>query len=88
VRRGLRLYPDGDDPYAFRVGLPGYGSGTCQVVFSREPSGAVTALHLGVLPMSFQQRPGSQNPRWWATGELAAGAVTLAVRHRRGRAAR
>jgi CubicO group peptidase (beta-lactamase class C family) len=56
VRRGLRLYPDGDDPYAFRIGLPGYGSGTSPVVFSRAPGGEVTALHLGVLPMSFQRR--------------------------------
>jgi len=74
VRRGLRLYPDGDDPYAFRAALPGYGSGTTQVVFSREPGGEVTALHLGVMPMSFARRPGSHNPRRWATGALAAGA--------------
>jgi len=88
VRRGLRLYPDGDDPYSFRVALPGYGSGTSQVVFSREPGSEVTAMHLGVLPMSFQQRPASHNPRWWATGAVAAGAVTLAARHLHARAAR
>jgi hypothetical protein len=88
VRRGLRLYPDCDDPRAFRVGLPGYGSGTCQVVFSREPGSEATALHLGALPMSFQQRPSGQNPRWWAAGALAAGAVTLAAGHLRTRAAR
>ncbi len=87
VRRGLRLYPDGDDPYALRVALPGFGSGTSQVVFSRGPGGQVTALHLGVQPLSFQKRPGIGNPRRWATGALAAGAVTLAVRHWR-RAAR
>jgi CubicO group peptidase (beta-lactamase class C family) len=88
VRRGLRLYPDGDDPYAFRIGLPGYGSGTSPVVFSREPGGEVTALHLGALPMSFQKRPGSQNPRRWAAGALAAGAVTLAACRLHRRAAR
>jgi CubicO group peptidase (beta-lactamase class C family) len=88
VRRGLRLYPDGDDPYVFRAALPGYGSGTTQVVFSREPGGEVTALHLGVMPMSFARRPGSHNPRRWATGALAAGAVTLTARHLYRRAAR
>ncbi len=88
VRRGLRLHPDGDDPYAFRVDLPGYGSGTTPVVFSHEPGGEVTAFHLGFLPMSFAKRPGSHNPRRWATGALAAGAVTLAARHLHGRAAR
>ena len=66
VRRGLRLYPDGDDPSAFRVELPGFGSGTTQVVFSRGPAGEVTAMHLGVQPLSFRKRPGIQNPRPWA----------------------
>ncbi|HEV2244050.1 MAG TPA: serine hydrolase domain-containing protein [Streptosporangiaceae bacterium] len=56
VRRGLRLHPDGDDPDAFRVDLPGYGSGTSAVVFSREPGGQVAALHLGFFPLSFRKR--------------------------------
>ena len=79
VRRGLRLYPDGDDPYAFRVELPGFGSGTTQVVFSRGPAGEVTAMHLGVQPLSFRKRPGIQNPRPWAAGALAACALAAAV---------
>ena len=84
VRRGLRLYPDGDDPHAFRVELPGFGSGTSPVVFSREPGGDVTALHLGVQPLSFHKRPDARNPRPWVTGALtAAGVVALAVGHRR-----
>jgi CubicO group peptidase (beta-lactamase class C family) len=60
VRRGLRLHPDGDDSDAFRVVLPGFGSGTSQVVFGRAPSGEVTALHLGIQPLSFQKRPGAR----------------------------
>jgi len=86
VRRGLRMYPDGDDPYAFRIELPGFGSGTSQVVFSREPAGDVTAMHLGVQPLSFRKRPGVQNPRPWAAGAVAAGALALAaaLRPRRG----
>ena len=88
VRRGLRLYPDGEDPDAFRIALPGFGSGTSQVVFSRGPGGEVTALHLGVHPMSFRKRPAAANPRPWAAGALATAAAALAVsrRHRHNRA--
>ncbi len=82
VRRGLRLHPDGGDPYTFRIDLPGPGSGTSLVVFSREPGGEVTALHLGVQPLTFHKRPGIQNPRPWAAGALAAGATALAMNHR------
>ena len=82
VRRGLRLYPDGDDPYAFRIDLTGLGAGISPVVFSRE-NGEVTALHLGLTPMSFQKRPGVRNPRLWVNGALAAGATAIAVRRRR-----
>lgn len=84
VRKGLRLHPD-EDPDVFRVDLPGYRSGTSAVVFSRDPGGKVTALHLGFLPMSFQKRPAIQNPRPWIISALTATAVALAARHRRGR---
>jgi hypothetical protein len=82
VRRGLRLHPDGDDPYAFRIDLPGFGSGTSPVVFSRDPGGHVTAMHLGVQPLSFRKRPDAQNPGPWVAGALAASAVALAAGHR------
>jgi hypothetical protein len=88
LRRGLRLHPDGDDPYAFRIDIPGAGSGTTRVVFSREPGGQVTALHLGVLPMTYLKQPGVRNPRPWAAGALAAGATALAVHRRRAQRAR
>ena len=89
VRTGLRLYPDGEDPFAFRIELPGLGSGTSPVVFSRDPGGDVTALHLGVQPLSLRKRPDVQNPRPWVTGVLAAGATAVAVgRRRRGGRAR
>jgi len=83
VREGLRLHPDGDDPYAFRIDLSGFGLGTSPVVFSREPGGEVTALYLGLAPMSFQRRPDLRNPRPWVAGALAAGATALAVRRGR-----
>jgi hypothetical protein len=87
VRRGLRLYPDGDDPYAFRIDLSAVGPGTSRLVFGREPGGEVTALHLGVFPMSLQKRPDVRNPRPWVTGALVAGATALAVCRRRTRGA-
>jgi len=87
VRKGLRLHPDGDDPDAFRIELPGFGSGTTPVVFSRDPGGQVTALHLGVQPLSLHKQPGIRNPRPWATTALAAGAAALAIRkYHKGRA--
>ncbi len=83
VRRGLRLHPDRDDPYAFRIDLSGLLLGTSPVVFSRDTDGQVTALHVGLTPMSFQKRPGVRNPRPWLNGALAAGATALALRRRR-----
>jgi len=79
VRQGLRLHPDGDDPYAFRIDLSGFGPGTSPVVFSREANGKVTALHVGLALMSFEKRPDVRNPRPWVAGALAAGATALAV---------
>lgn len=72
VRKGLRLHPDGDDPYVFRIDVSGFGAGTSPVVFSRGPGGQVTALHIGLMPMSFQKRPDVQNPRPWVNGAIAA----------------
>ena len=84
VRKGLRLHPDGDDPYAFRIDVSAFGPDTSPVVFSRGPDGDVTALHVGLRPMSFQKRPDVLNPRRWITGALAVGATALAVRRLRG----
>lgn len=83
MRDGLRLHPDGADPAAFRVVLPGFGSGTSAVVFSRDAAGKVAALHLGYLPLTFRKRPDIANPRPWAACALTAGATALAVAHRR-----
>jgi CubicO group peptidase (beta-lactamase class C family) len=83
VRRGLRLYPDGDDPYAFRADLSVLGGGSFRVVFSREPDGEVTALHLGLHPMSFQKRPDVRNPRPWINAALVLGTAAVALRRKR-----
>ena len=83
VRRGLRLHPDGDDPYGFRIDTSGLGAGTSSVVFSRAPGGRVAALHLGLMPMSFHKRPGLRNPRPWVNGTLAAIIAAIAIHRRR-----
>jgi CubicO group peptidase (beta-lactamase class C family) len=87
VRRGLRLYPDGDDPDAFCTDLSVFGLGLSRVVFSRNAAGDVTALSLALGPMSFQKQPDLRNPRPWINGALAACATSVLVQ-RRIRAAR
>ena len=79
VRRGLRLHPEGEDPYAFRIDLSGLMLGTSPVVFSREAHGEVMALHLGLTPMSLRKRPDARNPRRWVSGALIAGAASMAA---------
>jgi hypothetical protein len=79
VRRGLRLHPDGEDPYTFRIDLSGVGLGTTSVVFGLEPGGEVAALYLGLAPMSFQKRPDIRNPRPWVNGVLVAGATAAVL---------
>lgn len=54
--RGFVLHPDdSNDPYAFRIDLSGTGTSTARVVFSREPAAGTTALHLDLMPLSFQK---------------------------------
>jgi CubicO group peptidase (beta-lactamase class C family) len=85
VRKGLRLHPEGDDPYAFRIDLSELRLGTSPVVFSRAANGEVAALHLGLSPMSLQKRPNVRNPRPWVNAALVAGAVATAIAARRRR---
>jgi CubicO group peptidase (beta-lactamase class C family) len=82
VRRGLRLHPEPDDPFAFRLDLSTLKLGTSPVVFSRGPSGEVRALHLNLVPMSLNKRPTARNPRPWVTGALLAAATGIALRRR------
>ena len=57
--RGLQLHPDDkEDPYVFRIDLSKYGLGTVRVVFSRDPSGTTTGVHLDGLLLSAQKRSG------------------------------
>lgn len=81
IRRGLRLYPDEEDPDLFRVDLSALGLGTSPVAFGRDAGGQVTALHLDLTPMSFRKRPDHLNPRKWVqAGLVAGGLAALATR--------
>jgi CubicO group peptidase (beta-lactamase class C family) len=74
--RGLPLHPDDDeDPYVFRVDVSKLGIGTPRVVFSRDPGGATTRVHLDFVPLSLQKQPPRGHRRLWITGALAALAV-------------
>jgi CubicO group peptidase (beta-lactamase class C family) len=82
LRRGMRLYPDDPrDPTAFRAELSEFGM-SVPVVFSQKSEGGMTATRLLIDLFSFRKRPDVRNPRRWVTGVAAAGAVTLAIRHR------
>jgi CubicO group peptidase (beta-lactamase class C family) len=63
VRRGLRLHPDGDDPYVLRADLSAIGPGTSRVAFGRGPAGDVTALHVGLTGMSLRKLPAARAAR-------------------------
>jgi hypothetical protein len=43
----------------------------------------VTALHLGLAPLSLRKRPDIRNLRPWVNGALALGATAIAARRRR-----
>jgi CubicO group peptidase (beta-lactamase class C family) len=80
LRRGMRLHPDDPgDPKVFRAELSGFGL-SAPVVFSGAPEAGGTGTRLVLDLMSFRKRPGVRNPRRWASGAAAAGAVALAVR--------
>jgi CubicO group peptidase (beta-lactamase class C family) len=78
IRRGIRLYPDDpDDPRVFRGEAPEFGM-SLPVVFSGGPSrGAATRLLIDL--MSFRKRPDAANPRRWASGVAATGALALTL---------
>lgn len=80
--RVLALHPDDpSDPYVFRIDLSRFGLGTLRLVFTREPGGRVTAVHLAEgKPLSARKRPATTNPRLWATGALGALAVATTAR--------
>jgi CubicO group peptidase (beta-lactamase class C family) len=81
VYRGYPLHPDdADDPYVFRLDLSETGLGTARVVFSRQPAGGISEVHIDFFPPSLQKRPAATNPRRLGAA-LAATVTAIAVRH-------
>jgi len=55
--RGLVLHPDDEtDPYVFRIDLSRYGIPPTRIVFSRDPAGPTTGVHVDGLPLSAEKR--------------------------------
>ena len=89
VCRGFALHPDDpDDPYVFRIDLSEFGIGTARVVFSQQPGGGTTALHLDVMPLSLPKRRAAANPRRRRARRQRRGAWPPVGRADRGRQAR
>jgi CubicO group peptidase (beta-lactamase class C family) len=80
--KGFPLHPDDpEDPYAFRIELPGSDL-KMRVVFSRE-AGRTTALHLDVMPVSARKQPALTDPKQWIAGSPTVGSHTIAGGARR-----
>ncbi len=80
MRHGMRLYPgDPGDPRVFRAELPEFRY-SLPVVFGGGPGDGVGATRLLIDLFSFRKRPGIRNPRQWANGLAAAGALALLIR--------
>ena len=75
--RGLPLLPDDpEDPYVFRLQVPGEGFGL-RVVFSQGPGGGTTAVHLDAMPLSAIRGSGVTDPRRWLRGAAAVAGLSL-----------
>jgi hypothetical protein len=84
--RGFMLHASQADPDVFRLEMPGLEGADQHVVFGRDASGAVTSLHLELMPVSLAKQPALTNPRRWAIGLLAGLGLASAIGLRRGRA--
>jgi hypothetical protein len=82
--RGVPLHPD-DDPSVFWIDLPQFGIGPAKVVFCSDAAAGTASLHLDLVPPSLERQPATTNPRYWATGALAALGVAIAVKAVTGR---
>lgn len=79
--RGFELHPDDpDDPYVFRLDLSDFDLGSIRLAFSRDAGAKCSAVHMDVMPLSAQRRPGRQNPRRWAQAAAALAAAALVGR--------
>ncbi len=86
VYKGFPLHPDDDDdPYVFRMDLSEFGLGTARVVFSREPGGGISEVHIDFFLPSLEKRSAATNPRLWVNAAVAVAMTAIAVRRHRSR---
>ncbi|WP_454855797.1 serine hydrolase domain-containing protein [Promicromonospora soli] len=86
VYKGYPLHPDDDDdPFAFRMDLTEFGLGTARVVFSRQPGGGISQVHLDFFLPTLEKRPAATDPRRWADAAAAVAMTAIAVRQYRRR---
>jgi CubicO group peptidase (beta-lactamase class C family) len=86
VYKGFPLHPDdNNDPYVFRMDLSEFGLGTARVVFSREPGGGISAVHIDFFLPSLEKRSAATNPRRWVNAGAAVAMTAIAVRRYRSR---
>jgi CubicO group peptidase (beta-lactamase class C family) len=86
VYKGFPLHPDdANDPYVFRMDLSEFGLGTARVVFSREPGGGISEVHIDFFLPTLEKRSAATNPRLWVNAAVAVAMTAIAVRrhHRR-----
>jgi CubicO group peptidase (beta-lactamase class C family) len=93
IAAGFPLRPDDKrDPYVFRIDFSDSGLEPIRIVFSQDPAGATTQVHLDVMPLVLDKQPAITNPRRWAAGTAgavgAAGVAAAWGRRATGRTAR
>ena len=61
-----------------------FGLGPARVVFSREPGGGISEVHVDFFSPSLEKRSAATNPRLWVNAAAAVAMTAIAVRrHRR-----
>lgn len=86
---GFPLQPDAvDDPYLFRVDLPGEMTEPVRIAFSQGSDGRTRRMHLDLMPLALRKQGGATNPRRWVAGVGLGGAALALGRARRRRPGR
>lgn len=81
---GFPLQPDAvDDPYLFRIDLPGEMTEPVRIAFSQGSDGRTRRMHLDLMPLALRKQGGATNPRRWVAGVGLGGAVLALGRARR-----
>jgi hypothetical protein len=60
--------------------LSEFGLGTARVVFSRDPGGGISEVHIDSFLPSLEKRSAATNPRLWVNAAVAVAMTAIAVR--------